>query len=683
MAKSIKTVYQLQIAGADGVVTGLKKVSTAAKDSETGVQGALGHIGAALSALHAGPIAAAIAGAATLKKGFNSLYEGSKLADLHENFVRIGLDIERIKAASSGTQTTTEIERAVVYHAQLFEQLGLTQTELQRVIETSAALADAYDQDLAGTIDAVARASTGSSKALQAQYGIVLDLEAAYQKHAESLGKTASALTAAEKRAAAYHETLTAIESQADRFPTKRFITPIDQITTKFKDLADSAKRAAAEAANAIAVSVGWADDTKPTPSRYEQERAAIAREMADAQRQLELAENRYSLYLGKNKVGTEAWGAEIDRVRARIDELTLAQEQNERRRWGAEQERAAAALAAQTADALREYEQTAREAAAAQAAIDHEAAKKAAEERAKAAKSAAERARAQAAHDAQELARIEQATRDARFDAEEHSIDEIYDYRLARELEALDSIADLRTRARAAELTRERVDIDRQRALREEEERLANEAREAAEEAARQAREDAERLEDEIRRINEGFREERQLRHQRALDTAAAGRDTVSAAAATAESMAAIATGEEMSERSKMGVKAVETGIDAAVAWAEAVGATPTNPILAGAKYAEAAMLTAAAARYAAAAGGASVGLGTSDRERGASGGGGATDRGAATRNRWASTETKNQEITVTFEGAGAKIAALLIDSINIEGDRPGGRRINQRALR
>lgn len=253
MANNLKTVYQIEAKGTGELKAAFTQVNnTLAKSGkqaeETSIKfGGLGGGLATVALKFNSILGAASAAVDGIKKLYDVVHEGAKLADASKNFEKTGLSLERLAEASGYTQTNAEIERAIVLTKEAAAANGLAGKAYEDLMYSTLQLADAYDQAIEPTIRTVLKATSGETKALKEQYGIVVDIDGALLEYADSIGKTVNALTEEEKQAARNIAVQNALSDAAENFPTKITVGGLDQVTTSLKNLRDEAKKTAAE----------------------------------------------------------------------------------------------------------------------------------------------------------------------------------------------------------------------------------------------------------------------------------------------------------------------------------------------------------------------------------------------------------------------------------------------------
>ena len=203
-------------------------------DSAEGLSDALSGNGAGLAARFAamtGPIGAVVLAIGATATAFAKLgIEGEKANATNIQFTKAaegaGLAADQLsEALIKQTEGLIDDEDALQTATKAIIALGSEASKLPEILQLSRGLSRSLGKDFKATFDSLSQfIETGNARALR-QYGIILDLDAAYTKAAKSVGLLSSELTEQQKQAIRAELTLTELSSKIDA--TARSVTPL------------------------------------------------------------------------------------------------------------------------------------------------------------------------------------------------------------------------------------------------------------------------------------------------------------------------------------------------------------------------------------------------------------------------------------------------------------------------
>ena len=175
-----------------------------------------------------------LSGVAKAAKIAAGAFAALKSAQVAVDFIKFGAGVQRQRqaldnlaksAGTSGTAITRAIQEASGHTIDrmtamsaatraLIMDVADTPVEFERMTEVAVALGRAMGVDAAKSIDDFVTAAARQSKLIADNLGLVIDVESANRQYAAQLGKTADALTDAEKKQAFYNAMLDAGEEK-------------------------------------------------------------------------------------------------------------------------------------------------------------------------------------------------------------------------------------------------------------------------------------------------------------------------------------------------------------------------------------------------------------------------------------------------------------------------------------
>ncbi len=154
----------------------------------------------------AGPVGALIAGvAAVAAAGFKMALAGEQVNAVNTQFINIatsaGLAADQFgQSIINATQGLIDDEDALQIATKGIVALGDQASKLPAILDASRSVSRALGKDFKATFEDLSSfVENGNARVLR-QFGIVLDLDKAYEKAAKSIGLTASALTEQQKQ---------------------------------------------------------------------------------------------------------------------------------------------------------------------------------------------------------------------------------------------------------------------------------------------------------------------------------------------------------------------------------------------------------------------------------------------------------------------------------------------------
>lgn len=216
-----------------------------------GAEAAAGGIGSMAQAAirAAGPVGALIAGvAAVAAAGFKMALAGEQVNAVNTQFINIatsaGLAADQFgQSIINATQGLIDDEDALQIATKGIVALGDQASKLPAILDASRSVSRALGKDFKATFEDLSSfVENGNARVLR-QFGIVLDLDKAYEKAAKSIGLTASALTEQQKQQVRANLIL-------DEVP-KKFSSAAESVTP-LKDAFDRLKVSASNSLEAI-----------------------------------------------------------------------------------------------------------------------------------------------------------------------------------------------------------------------------------------------------------------------------------------------------------------------------------------------------------------------------------------------------------------------------------------------
>ena len=221
-ANYIKSTQQMatasQQAGAkmgEGVSAGAQRVKASTGEAASASETAGKRIGAAFTAI------SAVVGAKifmSLAQGVKSLVmEAAAVPQIAASFQNLGGSIEAMRAASAGLTTDTELMKSYNQAAQLVsktfaQQLPEAMGYLQKVAASTG-------QDMGYMLDSLVRGVGRLSPMILDNLAIQVDLTAAYDEYAASLGKSASELSKNEQQTAVMAQVMDKLRENTASMP--------------------------------------------------------------------------------------------------------------------------------------------------------------------------------------------------------------------------------------------------------------------------------------------------------------------------------------------------------------------------------------------------------------------------------------------------------------------------------
>ena len=151
-------------------------------------------------------LAGATAALWTLKKAFDFGREGAKIAQLENAFKRFGGTIQPLRDVVKNTID----DQTLIQMTNMANILGINQKEFEGLARVGKAYADTAGVDVKFAVESIIVGVARQSRMMLDNVGIIVKVEDANKKMADSLGTTIEKLTAAEKRQAFMNATLKA-----------------------------------------------------------------------------------------------------------------------------------------------------------------------------------------------------------------------------------------------------------------------------------------------------------------------------------------------------------------------------------------------------------------------------------------------------------------------------------------
>lgn len=199
----------------------------------------------------------AVYGVVKLAEAFDRAYDaGDRFASLLASMDKLTGNAEgalvKLRAASMGGLSDEQLALT----ANKMAGLGLTTAQTAKVIADGMRIAEATGKDFQESLGGVSRAiATGNSRALTG-LGVVVDLKAATEAYAASLGKTVSQLTASERISARFAATGDAVQKSFGAVDMSRAIGEWEKLRTEVKNGFSEMTVQAASFGDALALAI-------------------------------------------------------------------------------------------------------------------------------------------------------------------------------------------------------------------------------------------------------------------------------------------------------------------------------------------------------------------------------------------------------------------------------------------
>ena len=187
------------------------------------------------------------AGRALVNFGVESVQRGAQLQALGASFTSLAggteqarVMMESLRAGSLGLVADLELMQSA--NKAMLLGLGLSATEMGELAQTATVLGRAMGQDATKSLDDLITALGRSSPMILDNLGLSVKVGEANEKYAEALGKTASALTDAEKKQAFMTAAMEAARAKVAEIgePTLTATESLRKMATAFGNLAES-----------------------------------------------------------------------------------------------------------------------------------------------------------------------------------------------------------------------------------------------------------------------------------------------------------------------------------------------------------------------------------------------------------------------------------------------------------
>lgn len=228
---------------ADGsaAVREIEQTGQAAETAATGFTGLQASIVTAQSALSL--LSTAAAG---LRGAFNFVGElaqtGETLGSLRASFDQLGGSADSInRARDASLGLVRELDLLRISNQGLLLDIPNLNDNFEKIADAGARLANTLGRDVTGTIDQLTQAiGRGQTRQLQ-QLGILVDQREAYERYAESIGKSVDALTESERVTARQQEALRQLDGflESTEAATDSVANAAQALSIAYQDLRD------------------------------------------------------------------------------------------------------------------------------------------------------------------------------------------------------------------------------------------------------------------------------------------------------------------------------------------------------------------------------------------------------------------------------------------------------------
>lgn len=185
-----------------------------------------------------------VAGAKAL---FDFSADGARLIDLQSNVDRLGVSVAELSDVAGGTFSDEALGNAALLADKLGRSLGITAEQTRGLSQDAIRLADAFGIDLQDATRKLFTAVSGETGGLKEAFGLFVNGQAAIDKYAASVGKTADKLTEFEKRTAVANAIQEKLNGQLANAPIQTYQDRLDTLTVKVDNFTAALKRSAAE----------------------------------------------------------------------------------------------------------------------------------------------------------------------------------------------------------------------------------------------------------------------------------------------------------------------------------------------------------------------------------------------------------------------------------------------------
>jgi len=180
-----------------------------------------------------------------LTAAFGALQRAAQLQNLEEGFERLGNAVGRTstmmaKSIQSITDGAISFDQAMRTAATGFSA-GFSTSEIESLARVARGAATALGRDLPDALDRLVRGTAKLEPEILDELGIFVKINDAATKYADTLGKSASQLTAVQRRQAFLNEAITQGEKKFGAIAEEVEVNTYDQLAANFDKLAKSA----------------------------------------------------------------------------------------------------------------------------------------------------------------------------------------------------------------------------------------------------------------------------------------------------------------------------------------------------------------------------------------------------------------------------------------------------------